>query len=215
MKRFSFGLVTGLIIGLLITSTYAFANPNIKLIINGKEIICDTPPQNINGRVLVPARFVAEPLGAIVTWDSADNAVLIASKPGSGSVPTPTISREESEKQEFLAISKKVEAAIEKYDAEMEKTVTDKDYDVFKADIDNLLNELASWGQLYPYTSIKRLYVEAITNISVAYVNKTMVDSPYSTSEFESEYKKYKGLIKLDISSIEAEKTRLQKLGYL
>jgi len=51
----------------------------IKLIINGQEIQCDVPPQNINGRVLVPAMFVAESLGASVAWDAANNAVVITS----------------------------------------------------------------------------------------------------------------------------------------
>lgn len=80
MKRFTTGLLAGLLIGLLIgTSTFVFAGQAIKLIINGKEIVCDVPPQIINGRTMVPARYVAEGLGAAVTWDAANNAVLITS----------------------------------------------------------------------------------------------------------------------------------------
>ena len=75
-KYLLIGLVTGLIVA---TATFALAANPIKFIINGQEIQCDVPPQNINGRVLVPARFVAESLGASVTWDAANNAVVITS----------------------------------------------------------------------------------------------------------------------------------------
>ena len=75
-KYLLIGLVTGLIVA---TATFAMAANPIKLIVNGQEIQCDVPPQNINGRVLVPDRFVAESLGASVTWDSTNNAVVITS----------------------------------------------------------------------------------------------------------------------------------------
>lgn len=79
MKRFSIGILIGLLAGLILaTTTFAIAAPGtIKLIVNEKEIQCDVPPRLINGRVMVPARFVAEPLGAKVGWDDAKNAVII------------------------------------------------------------------------------------------------------------------------------------------
>ncbi|MCL6612722.1 MAG: copper amine oxidase N-terminal domain-containing protein [Peptococcaceae bacterium] len=75
MKKF----IAGVFVGLLISfSTIAFANSPIKLIVDDKEIKCDVPPQIINGRTLVPARFLAEALGAQkVEWDQDKNAVLI------------------------------------------------------------------------------------------------------------------------------------------
>lgn len=75
-KCFLVSLVVGLIMA---TATFAMADNPIKLIINGQEIQCDVSPQNINGRVLVPARFVAESLGASVAWDGTNNAVVITS----------------------------------------------------------------------------------------------------------------------------------------
>jgi len=81
MKRFSTGLIAGLLIGLLLaTTSFALADQPIKLWINGKIINCDVPPQSINGRVLVPARFVAEALGAQVGWDAGSQTVLIWTK---------------------------------------------------------------------------------------------------------------------------------------
>ena len=52
-------------------------NPVIRIFINGQEITPDVLPQNINGRVMVPARFIVEPLGASVSWDSNGRRVII------------------------------------------------------------------------------------------------------------------------------------------
>jgi hypothetical protein len=67
-----------------------YAENPIKIIVNGKEIHPDVPAQTINGRVLVPARFVAEALGATVSWDAATNSVIITS------VSTPAITHPQS-----------------------------------------------------------------------------------------------------------------------
>ncbi|WP_052947401.1 copper amine oxidase N-terminal domain-containing protein [Aneurinibacillus tyrosinisolvens] len=48
----------------------------------------DVPPEAINGRTLVPARFVSEVLGASVNWDKKENAVHIISAPSAS--PTPS-----------------------------------------------------------------------------------------------------------------------------
>lgn len=75
MKKFISGLIIGSILSF---STVTFANNPINLIINGKTIDCgNTPPIIFNNRTYVPARFVAEPLGAKVSWDSINNAVII------------------------------------------------------------------------------------------------------------------------------------------
>ncbi len=80
MKKFGQGLFVGILVTLLLVSGIALAVDNpIKLIIDGQEIIPDVTPQLINGRVLVPARFVAEALGAKVDWDQENRAVVITS----------------------------------------------------------------------------------------------------------------------------------------
>ncbi len=86
MKKFFIGLIIGLI---LATTTFAFAeSPIIKLIVNGKEIQCDVPPQIVDGRTMVPARFLAEALGAKVEWDAANNAVIVTGGVYAGATPT-------------------------------------------------------------------------------------------------------------------------------
>jgi len=45
--------------------------------LNGKRIELRTPGQIINGRTLVPGRFIAESLGAHVQWDGKNSTVII------------------------------------------------------------------------------------------------------------------------------------------
>ena len=45
--------------------------------INGDKYILDAPPVIINGRTLVPIRFVAEALGSYVFWNPVDSGVTI------------------------------------------------------------------------------------------------------------------------------------------
>jgi len=79
-------LIIGLIAGLLLGQAFSvLADQPIKLIINGAEITANPAPQMFSGRVFVPARYVAEPLGATVEWDSVNNAVII--KSGNAAVP--------------------------------------------------------------------------------------------------------------------------------
>ncbi|MGE5654700.1 MAG: copper amine oxidase N-terminal domain-containing protein [Bacillota bacterium] len=49
--------------------------PNIRLLVNHREIVSDVAPQNLNNRVLVPTRVIAEALGANVNWVEATQTV--------------------------------------------------------------------------------------------------------------------------------------------
>lgn len=51
-----------------------------KLYINDEVKTLDVPPMIIDGRTLVPARFVAESFGANVDWDGATQTVVIMTK---------------------------------------------------------------------------------------------------------------------------------------
>jgi hypothetical protein len=44
---------------------------------NGAQVTLDATPQIVDGRTLVPVRFVGEALGAQVTWDAANRRVNI------------------------------------------------------------------------------------------------------------------------------------------
>lgn len=48
-----------------------------KAVVNGITTKMDVPAANVNGRTMVPARFVAECLNCNVTWDSDTQTVII------------------------------------------------------------------------------------------------------------------------------------------
>lgn len=52
---------------------------NIRLKVNGTFIETDVEPFIVDGRTMVPARFVAEPLGASVSFNETDNCVEVVS----------------------------------------------------------------------------------------------------------------------------------------
>lgn len=52
---------------------------NTTAIVNGENIPLDVPATLINGRTMVPTRFIAESLGATVQWDGASGTVIINS----------------------------------------------------------------------------------------------------------------------------------------
>lgn len=80
MKKQILALALGILLGSSIfLGATAVAGENIKLIVNGAVVQCDVPPQIINGRVMVPVRFVADALGAEVEWNSATQSVIINS----------------------------------------------------------------------------------------------------------------------------------------
>ena len=61
--------------GPISTPTAAGSADEIKVIVNGKTLAFDVPPQLINDRVLVPVRKIFEEIGAEVEWDDKTNTV--------------------------------------------------------------------------------------------------------------------------------------------
>lgn len=82
-RIFRKGVVYALILALICSYavTILAAEEPIRLIVNGREIKPDVPPQTIDGRTMVPVRWVSEALGAQVSWDEAKLAVLVNSTP--------------------------------------------------------------------------------------------------------------------------------------
>lgn len=59
----------------LVCVSVAGASNTIRLVVNGREIFPDVPPQIINGRIIVPVRFIAEELEAKVSYNSVTQTV--------------------------------------------------------------------------------------------------------------------------------------------
>lgn len=76
MKKRMLGIAFTVVLGL---STDVYAQ-NLKLIVNNKEVKTDAPPKVLNGRTMLPARFLAEALGANVQWDQKRSAVIVTSQ---------------------------------------------------------------------------------------------------------------------------------------
>ena len=53
---------------------------NNQMFVNDKEKIIDVPPTIVEGRTLLPIRWVAEPLGAEVGWDGVEKKVTVSLK---------------------------------------------------------------------------------------------------------------------------------------
>jgi len=70
-------ILTGVAILAVALTTVAFAANPIKLIVNGQEIKPDVSPQIINGRTMVPIRWVAEALGAKVDWNEEQKVIWV------------------------------------------------------------------------------------------------------------------------------------------
>ncbi len=64
---------------MLIFPHNAAAEENISVLINGKQIEFDVPPQTVNDRTMVPMRKIFEELGAKVEWIE-DTQMILASK---------------------------------------------------------------------------------------------------------------------------------------
>ncbi|MDF9410046.1 copper amine oxidase N-terminal domain-containing protein [Pelotomaculum isophthalicicum JI] len=78
MKKHMLFLLLGILVGILsFGAVSALAQGPVQIIVNGDIIQPDVPPQIINGRTMVPIRFVAEALGANVQWDAQTNSVII------------------------------------------------------------------------------------------------------------------------------------------
>jgi len=75
LKKTLFVALTGLFI--LAAVAGAAALEPVKLLVDGKELSTSPAPVIQDDRVLVPVRFVAEALGALVSWDEENSAVLI------------------------------------------------------------------------------------------------------------------------------------------
>lgn len=77
MKKLKIQILFLTLFLLLTLSGIAYSQDLVTIYVNGKKIESDVPPQIINGRTMVPVRFVSEALGADVDWNAENRAVII------------------------------------------------------------------------------------------------------------------------------------------
>lgn len=218
MKRFYSGLIIGVIMGLLTgVTSLAVANSPIKLIVNGNEVICDVPPQIINGRTMVPARYVAENLGASVFWNAEQNAVVITGQNMSGnSVQQQNISAIEREKEEVLAGILKISKPLFK----VTDFVAGKNDDIKTTErnlqeLKTLAYEFKVSGTLDEYKELKRLYLDFIDKTGAAAYCRMSILEDYNVIENKIKLNGYIDISNKIIRDLQAEKNSLEKKGLM
>lgn len=79
-------------------------------LVNGSPVTLDVPPHLVNGRVLIPLRFVSEIMGMEVKWDEATSTVLISgsvldwdARASTGVSPTPIVRAGQLSVKEIVA----------------------------------------------------------------------------------------------------------------
>lgn len=103
MRKFICGLLIGFLIAL---PTTAFGGQALRLVVNGEDITAEAQPIIINGRTLVPARALAERLGAKVEWDASNQAVIISSF---NRAPEEVIPQQPTEKEKTYKIGEEIQ----------------------------------------------------------------------------------------------------------
>lgn len=114
MKKFVIGLIVGILLSLSVSGIAS--HHEISLFVDNEEIEPDVAPQMIDGRVMVPARFVAEPLGASVEWDGQNNRVLISS----ADQDLNGIEEEDKKKEDKISLREFIEEYGEEYNLTVE-----------------------------------------------------------------------------------------------
>lgn len=79
MKRKLFLLLFLIILGCLLP-VMGFAYSSVSIVVNGEEIETDVASHIMEGRVMVPFRFIAEALGANVNWIAETKTVEVTTK---------------------------------------------------------------------------------------------------------------------------------------
>lgn len=74
-RRYRYVVTMASVLALVLTASPATAN--VSLVVNGASVASDVPPQIVNGRTMVPVRFVGEALGLAVSWDDATRQVIL------------------------------------------------------------------------------------------------------------------------------------------
>lgn len=88
----------------------AYADKPITVIVDGKKInFPDAQPQFVDGRIMIPIRFVSEALGARVDRDAKTNTVYITSAPPAQCEPVQSPEQPEKPQQKQAAVGELVE----------------------------------------------------------------------------------------------------------
>lgn len=100
-------------------------------LLNGKESALDTAPMIINGRTMLPIRFIAESFGFDVGWDG-DTGTVTISPPAAAQKETPVVMEVNGFKITMADITYYIDSDVARETFEYNKNLLAKDiYDIF------------------------------------------------------------------------------------
>jgi hypothetical protein len=212
MKQFISGFATcAVICALLFMGSSAIADSPIKLFIDGEIIQCDVAPQIINGRVMVPARFVAEPLGASVVWDEGGRAVIIWSKSYREEIEREWSSAPSQAKKELYSLMKRYNDILISTADLMDMDSSYRDLQNQIDAIANLKQDFSQWKEPNEYARLQSLCVEALEatrdvtiRVQMALSTKSYADLTKAQEPFY-EFKRIDSEIQAEINSLKQE----------
>lgn len=216
MKHFLSGFATcAVICALLFMGSSVIADSPIKLFIDGEIIQCDVPPQIINGRVMVPARFVAEPLGAKVEWDERSRTVIILSPnyklPGEEIMSQQTNSLLQA-KQELIALLNRYNAVCRAAQDININTASKSELTQQINAITEVKTQFINWQCPKEYVRLCNLHIENLDLLGRAFVCVRSSQNDGTTSDLQT-VKEYMRSFQMNISEIQAELNSLRQKG--
>jgi hypothetical protein len=206
MKKVSKALLTVvalLLVGAIATS--ASASDVIRIVVNGKNVSSDVPPQITNGRVLVPLRALSEALGATANWDS-DSQTVTVSQQSQAQVASSSLSTDKLIFYDDVRNNLSLWETINNYIVELQGYIGDYYYSNGNSDgqliitdingINNLINddhdfsnECAGYGYDYSKIEVAKTNMKAVfTGLTTVYngivpdnINHNAADQTFNT----------------------------------
>lgn len=125
-----------------------------KALVNGKPVTLDVPGTLVNGRTMIPTRFIAETFDSVVGWDPATKTVQITSK--SVVAAAPSVFHAENgtiELEKRSLFEGRVEISVPKKFTEMSDEMAEIKYPNSRRPTYVLTNENGSVNVAFNYTS--------------------------------------------------------------
>ena len=137
-------------------------------IVNGKTEILqlDAPPFAVEGRTMVPLRYLSESFDMDVTWDGPSQSVFIVTHPAGIGFSNPKIDFSQDAAGQLLALHSNIRYAFEQY--ELPQALFEEEEQILsalKSQPDSILNSIAYAWQ----TAADSVLIQAMTDSDLSY----------------------------------------------